>query len=629
MSWMSKALETYENNSRLAGKIREGTEPLLPMAHMVFKAQLEISINQEGRFIEAVRVNKQDCSTIIPVTEESGGRSSGIAPHPLNDTLSYIAQDYSRYSGKDCSRKYQSYMENLRKWTVSEYVHPKVQAIYTYVSKGKVVEDLIACGLVGLDENGMLDGQKIQGVEYEKTLVRFRVMDAANPTEVTATWEDSSLMKVYGKFYVSTQKGRKDICYLTGKQAVITENHPKGVIASNYGAKLISANDKTNFTYKGRFKEPADACVISYEASQKLHAALSWLSRNQGVSVGNKDKRTYICWTSSGKKVEVFRKNLLFSKAVEEESEEPETLPEFREKLRKAFLGYANVLADGSEDVEIIGLDAATTGRLSVTYYSELKASDFLARMQYWEESCKWYFINKTGKDVVQTPNILQIVKSAYGTEQGKFIEADDRVLKEQVERLLGCMTEGKRLPFDLVHALYIKASSSQFYKNWWNREGVLSTACAVIAKYYKEKSEKGEVFDMQLDENLKDRSYLFGRLLAILEKVEKEALWKKGETRETNAIRLQSAFASHPFRTWKVLEELLNPYFRQLSSDRKNDYKTKIEKIFECLEIENKDIILTLNRPLTEMYLLGYYLQRAELSKNIKEKKKEENADE
>lgn len=91
MSWMSKALETYENNSRLAGKIREGMEPLLPMAHMAFKAQLEISINQEGRFIEAVRINKQDCSTIIPVTEESGGRSSGIAPHPLNDTLSYIA----------------------------------------------------------------------------------------------------------------------------------------------------------------------------------------------------------------------------------------------------------------------------------------------------------------------------------------------------------------------------------------------------------------------------------------------------------------------------------------------------------------------------------------------------------
>ena len=45
MSWMNRALETYEQNQALAGKAQEGAETLLPVAHMAFKAQLEITID--------------------------------------------------------------------------------------------------------------------------------------------------------------------------------------------------------------------------------------------------------------------------------------------------------------------------------------------------------------------------------------------------------------------------------------------------------------------------------------------------------------------------------------------------------------------------------------------------------
>ena len=131
--------------------------------------------------------------------------------------------------------------------------------------------------------------------------------------------------------------------------------------------------------------------------------------------------------------------------------------------------------------------------------------------------------------------------------------------MKEQTERLIRCMTEQLPIPYDLVHALFRKASFPQCYQNWWNREAVLSSACAIIAKYhYHDKKNSKEVlamtegdFDMELGESLKkDRSYLFGKLLATLEQVERDALYSKKEDRETNAIRLQSAFVSHPFTT-------------------------------------------------------------------------------
>lgn len=76
MSWMQKAWETYEQNSTLAGKVQDGKEPLLPMAHIMQKAQLEITIDQDGNFMKAQEVDKNNCNTIIPVTEASGGRSS-------------------------------------------------------------------------------------------------------------------------------------------------------------------------------------------------------------------------------------------------------------------------------------------------------------------------------------------------------------------------------------------------------------------------------------------------------------------------------------------------------------------------------------------------------------------------
>jgi len=86
---------------------------------------------------------------------------------------------------------------------------------------------------------------------------------------------------------------------LSGKESVIAENHPKGIVAKYFNSKLVSANDKDNFTYRGRFIDARQALTIGYEASQYAHNALIWLSRNQSVSfiAGG---RTFICWNPEG-----------------------------------------------------------------------------------------------------------------------------------------------------------------------------------------------------------------------------------------------------------------------------------------------------------------------------------------
>ena len=116
----------------------------------------------------------------------------------------------------------------------------------------------------------------------------------------------------------------------------------------------------------------------------------------------------------------------------------------------------------------------------------------------------------------------------------------------------------------------------------------------------------------MRLNEENRDRSYLFGRLLAVCEKVERST-YDQNESREPNAIRLQSVYVNYPLRTLETLHGLLEPYFRKLAPGLREDYKNLIGGIMEKFREEDEP---KMNKSLEETYLLGYYLQRAELNK-------------
>ena len=62
------------------------------------------------------------------------------------------------------------------------------------------------------------------------------------------------------------------------------------------GAKLISSNDKDNFTYRGRFTTKEEAFAIGNETSQKVHNALKWIIRRQG---GTYDTMVFVTWETA------------------------------------------------------------------------------------------------------------------------------------------------------------------------------------------------------------------------------------------------------------------------------------------------------------------------------------------
>lgn len=631
MGWMQKCYNTYENNVALAGKSGE-RETLCMIAHMNATAQLEITLNQEGEFVNAEVLEKESGRTLIPVTESSAGRASGVAPHALCDTLSYVAGDYSEYlqSDKEINRaeqKYEAYRNALKAWCDSEYTCSKIRIIYTYIEKACMIRDLIEHKIIKL-EGDVFSSQKISGQAYEKALVRFRVLGEIG--QVEEVWRDKDVINNYIQYTLNMLPGKSDICYVSAKEGVIATNHPKGIVAANYGAKLISANDGLGYTYRGRFVNAEEAYAISYEVSQKAHAALHWVVANQGVTIGNTDKRTFVCWNPEGRKVINPFQIQYFQDKDTEDDEIPHTALEYKKKLRKTLMGYRQELGE-RKDIVVMGLDAATTGRLSITYYNELMGSDFYDRIQEWYQSFVWYFTGyDNGKRVseVRTPSMREIIQYAYGTvDSTGGMQVSDKLYKEQMQRMLRCMLDKQPLPRDLVHALFLKASSPQAYSNKLKNiyECILSTACAAIKKRKNDNmfgntninTQEREDNIMTLDENNRNRSYLFGRLLAIAETVEL-LTYSYDEKREPNAKRYQTVFVHHPMSTWKILEEALEPYYRKIDSPKKREeYRTMIQGIIEKIE---DDDATKLNNPLDENYLLGYYLQRATLrTKNDK----------
>ena len=120
----------------------------------------------------------------------------------------------------------------------------------------------------------------------------------------------------------------------------------------------------------------------------------------------------------------------------------------------------------------------------------------------------------------------------------------------------------------------------------------------------------------MALDKKCRKREYLFGRLLAVADRIEYRT-FDKEDGRETNAKRYMSAFSQHPYRTWKVLEEKLEPYFMRLKAPERLVYQRLLDDICNLFEIEDFENDTALNG----LYLLGFHNQ----SYALKEKKKDE----
>ena len=595
MNWVQNLYTTYENCQANVGYADQSNQrPLLPICHITTQAHIEIVINGDGEFRRAhVITDKADATTIIPSTEASASRS-GSKPetHPLCDKLQYVAGDFLNYGGtvtsgfkKNPEEPFRNFVNLLTQWCESPFGHPKAIAVLKYILKRQVIKDLETKKLLFIGKDGKLLSKEETDREKNAKDI-FSVVDPQEnafvrweieiPGEVESqAWKDSSLWDSWIKYYLGNRDD-KHLCFITGKEQVITTNHPKYIRREGDGAKLISSNDTGGYTFRGRFIEDTQACGVGLEASHKAHFALAWLISRQGYRSGD---LAIVAWATSGKPVPQPTDDaisLLFGAVVTEQDLNAYTAQEIAIPLRNRIAGYGKTLKE-SENVAVMAVDSATRGRLSITYYRDLKGSDFLHKIDDWHTSCAWLHhyreiieIESGKKKVIPfygAPAPADIAEAAYGSR------VDDKLRKATISRLLPCIIDGQPIPHDLVESAVRRASNRAGLSEWeWHK--TLSIACALYKKFKQGK----ENYSMPLDETRTTRDYLYGRLLAIADMLEERALYKSDQKRATNAARYMQQFSQNPYRTWKQIHDSLSPYVLKLNGA--NFYKNLIAEV-------------------------------------------------
>ena len=367
-----------------------------------------------------------------------------------------------------------------------------------------------------------------------------------------------------------------------------------------------------------------------------MHQALKWLINNYGL---NLDTQSIIVWAIDKKPEPLITPyedsmtlfNKLPIKATEEdliEKAETEIYADYSKKLKKFLLGYGNekYIKKHARKICIAIFDIATTGRMGLTFYQEFPEDTYLENIVNWHSESSYHRLvlikekDSNGQEksklinYIGAPSFDDILFAIYGKPRANNDKTYQMLKKKIRKQMLECMFGNFPFPKNIVEAAAIRASqplsftdkNNSFDPNDWQK--AICISCSLIRKYYKL-----EESSMELEEKRTDRDYLYGRLLAIADRLEQEAMFKaeKSGQRATNAVRLMSAFAVKPYQTWGMLYHQILPYRIQLNGA--NYFQQKIDEVMALFkEGDYED-----NRPLSPLYLLGYSAQSRAFSKN------------
>ncbi len=642
MSWMAKLSETYDQ--LLQQNYSQAIVPD-PLNHIVQNAHINITIDRGGNFLSA-KVLEERTQTVLPATEKSAGRTSGEAPHPLADKIQYVAGDYKDFGGKKRSY-FESYRQQLNEWCQSKYSRPSARAVLAYVNRKSVLSDLIRSKIAIVDENKTLlvswASEEEQPKLFKILPKKNRVLDQGDAfvcwtvedPEILfkGTWLDKDLQAAWSN-YENNRAKVEDVCYVSGLlEESIAINHPARLRSSGDKAKIISSNDLKGFTFRGRFTDGKQAVTIGVETTQKAHSALRWLIKRREAK--RNGDQTIVAWAISGHQIpDPFVGTDQYDLDDFSESDTPLSSNNeptvdhainlgkiYTEKLGRFMAGYrAKLPAD--DTISVMAIDSATPGRMNITYYREHMPSDYLDTISKWHTDFAWsQRINKeiseaNGKTkkvpqwIICAPSPYSIVSRIYGN----LLKGNESLKKNFYERIIPCILEGSSIPFDIV-ASAVYSASSPAGKETWEWESSLGIACALFRGFHIRHLEhsKTREFSMALEKDNTSRDYLYGRLLAIAERLEDVALRASGVERPTTANRLMQRFADHPCSTWLIIYKQIGPYMSQLRTSRAgflmnmNKELDEVMSLFESSEFKR-------DTKLSGEFLLGFHAERLSL---------------
>lgn len=603
---------------------------ILPLYHETITAKnnniLKLTLNRDGRLINACfAVDDETC--IFPGTEDSLARSGKFPPpHPLEDKMQYcIGKIADENKFKAYMEGFEDFRNNVRGAEVGAFLDSIEKFLNNDQNYEMILSKLPLKGIRPIkdDKNGGKDGAKIEYLNdknktiehnFKDTFVCFEVIGADGKNRSVDTFVE--LHKEFVKYVnkMSKAKGQEGICNISGNLEPITYKH-RGLMGN---AKIISVSNKGE-TYRGRFSSGSDIIKVGRKTSEKIHLMFKFFLQNKNSNQHLADSLFLLNWFSGDVTNSIEFDLADDSDDYMEDSVQPPVSEKNRFVGRTFIKGCEKLNPDWQYYFMLV--DKSSNGRMSIRYYKELPNSQLIDNLKKWQAGYAWEKKDFENEGYMEwIPSLNKTLLAAYGTEQNSFLKIDKKKFKkDQFQNLIVALVEGRGMPSNIKNKLAQNIRNRQRYKDSWNM--LLIVSLAILSEGRKE-------YKKMIEENLQTRSYLYGRLLAIYEKTERDVLSDKvkGETEgsstsnnlSTNAERYWNAFANKPDATMKILEsatKYCEIYMLKSSALTGSLVKMRKAKSEIMRLLDNEDNLkFNKNKPLDNDFIFGYYAQKKEL---------------
>lgn len=368
------------------------------------------------------------------------------------------------------------------------------------------------------------------------------------------------------------------MCIVCGKIAPAVERHSMEFLIGANRTKLISANKSAYLSYGLKASEVAPTC---FTCEQKYGQALSYLLQKYtnpdlkgGPHTFTAGGVTYVYWTC--------HKNDEMSGIMSWLSDpDPDAV---RRVLMSPFTGIKSDAAD----FYLLAL-TANKARLVVRDYTE---------KPYWKvkEQLKEFFDSQDvgGKKLY----------SVYSLAASMYRDANKEMQKYAIAEWVDWAINGRKLSVRIVSHILKRIQAS----------GEMNVLQAASIKSWLI-SQKREDWNVHIDETKMSKAYLCGRLFAVLEKIQVEAI----HSNETIAARFFASASTVPKSIFGMLIRNSQVYLSKIGKENKAfevNYSKKIQSIIEHLP----DFPKVLSPHGQAEFALGYYHQKQDFYKPKKE---------
>lgn len=401
--------------------------------------------------------------------------------------------------------------------------------------------------------------------------------------------DNSQLKRIWLEYTANQTPGQKGYCLISGQETAIARIHPavKGVAgAQSSGAAIVSFNDEAYESYgkKQNYNAPVgEAAAFSYTTA--LNFLLASESR-QKIQIG--DTAT-VFWTERDSPIEG-----MFGMMLDPKDTDFADHAELRQSLEAVREGRPLQGIDPDIKFYILGL-SPNAARIAVRFWYVCTVGQLEERIGQHFRDLK---IQKSFDSDPEFPGIWRLLRETVNQK------ASDKSPQPLLAgAVLRSIVEGTAYPQALQNAVINRIRADQEIN--YVRAAILKAVLVRKNRFY----QQGMEVPMALDKENKNPAYLLGRLFAVLEKAQQDALGAG-----INATIKDRFFGSASATPKVVFPQLLRLAQHHIE---KAEYGRMRDKQIEEILADLTEFPAHLSLDEQGLFAIGYYHQRQDFFKS------------